>query len=586
MIAHANAANATIDMPLFIKHKKLDGSIVIEETGDKIPIPSYLRQAGFQGLLQFPKHPELFYIIQGSIQDGYSILEKRCYCSVCKCFKNSDGGNYIKHLHSHAKKKTVVTQENIQIIMIWAITHNISFNALADPEFKKLHDNFISNGMIYKILEEFADKIRNVFKPILEASRNIVIGSDGWSSGNRRLQSVVAYTYTDRMYVLRLKLGASPSANLGAQEIADIINKTINEYQIKREKVISLVSDTCNEMLSVSNKLHLAWDKCYLHIISLLLQKFYHRLPKELNEIHLSAQYLAKSSKFADFLATNTFPELGRYKSIHVGCPTRWGSFIDELQTILKFSKAINTFCEVYETGRKITDEEISILETISEPLTGIKQIITEMEDENYNSNIANVACSFACISNICNDFTERYPSSPLSEAFNYLAYLIDSELFESSSTSATRVLMAALLDTKPRIPDQVTRNISHIKEMIYDEIAKRGLPIPEDSFESTKGVPRSISHFNSLQSNCTLETFLNMRKSLSLLPQDFWKSTNNFSSIKVIAEELFAHIPTSVNSEQWFSELGNVVTDRRGSLTPEHIMLIGFVKGNLKYLK
>ena len=105
MIAHANAANATIDMPLFIKHKKLDGSIVIEETGDKIPIPSYLRQAGFQGLLQFPKHPELFYIIQGSIQDGYSILEKRCYCSVCKCFKNSDGGNYIKHLHSHAKKR-------------------------------------------------------------------------------------------------------------------------------------------------------------------------------------------------------------------------------------------------------------------------------------------------------------------------------------------------------------------------------------------------------------------------------------------------------------------------------------------------
>lgn len=144
-----------MNVPLFILNTRLNGEDILELGADTIKFPKKLHSPEFSGLCQFDLHPELFHIVVGR-ENQYSILPNKCYCMLCEEYKSSSGGNYMKHLRMHEKLKQNCSNEHIKMIMLWSIDHNIPFNALQDPTFKKLHKGFVSNAMQYKVLEEYS----------------------------------------------------------------------------------------------------------------------------------------------------------------------------------------------------------------------------------------------------------------------------------------------------------------------------------------------------------------------------------------------------------------------------------------------
>lgn len=60
-----------------------------------------------------------------------------------------------------------------------------------------------------------------------------------------------------------------------------------------------------------------------------------------------------------------------------------------------------------------------------------------------------------------------------------------------------------------------------------------------------------------------------------------FWENNTTFPELAKIAKENFAHRPTSVGNESFFSKVSNIYTPIRKSLTVSHLKLISFLRGN-----
>ena len=68
-------------------------------------------------------------------------------------------------------------------------------------------------------------------------------------------------------------------------------------------------------MQAVARKLQLSWDKCYLHVLSLIIQKAWDALPTSIHALHSTAVNLSRSSDFTSFVKKAEIAEhCGAYK--------------------------------------------------------------------------------------------------------------------------------------------------------------------------------------------------------------------------------------------------------------------------------
>ena len=65
--------------------------------------------------------------------------------------------------------------------------------------------------------------------------------------------------------------------------------------------------------------------------------------------------------------------------------------------------------------------------------------------------------------------------------------------------------------------------------------------------------------------------------------PLQWWKTREkNYPTLSKLARKYIAVPATSVKSEEIFSTAGNVLTDKRNRLTPEHVNMLFFLHDNL----
>ena len=577
--------------PIF--DEKCVGTIkTLYRTSYTLNVPTQITTiANFAGLRQFEKHPEFYYIVKNDPLNQLTVIKSQFYCSICKALKKANGGDYMKHLRIHNSEPQLSKSEIINSIMRWGIRYNISFNALRDKCINRVAKGFLSDTAQMAWLDNETEKLKGVIRASLSHAETLELCSDGWTGINERFEGVIIHAMIgDECKTFALALKERESEYRGADGIVRIINSVIQDYNIDEEKLVGYVSDTCNEMQSVARKLQLPWDKCYLHVLSLIIEKAWGALPKRIQMLHSTAVNLSRCSEFTSFVMKAHLPELGDAYKIQLGCVTRWGSFIKELQSIFKFRNAINMYYTEASMEENIIPNEV--FETVQQllvPFGDINEIITEMETEDFNTNLGRVAQAFACIDNICTNFIDSNSgkNSELNRPFILIKDLLRENLFENESTSAKFVRIASYLDTSRLIPDQIKEHEEQIIEEIKQELHNidEEFPVASEQIPVTslnRSSPTRMHEFRKTQQNQTLDAFLNLRSSCDLPPAyQFWKGAHNFQSLRKLALRVFSKRATSVSIERWFSEISRAYTDERESLTAEHVEMIALLKGN-----
>ena len=444
-------------------------------------------------------------------------------------------------------------------------------------------------------LERETEKIKETIKKYLSRADALELCSDGWTGINERFEGVIIHTMIDngsKTFALALK--ERESELRGSDGIVAIIRDVIKDYNIDESKLVGYISDTCNEMKAVARKLQLPWDKCYLHVLSLIIEKAWNALPTNIRALHLTAVSLSRSTDFTSFVKKAKLPELGDAYKIQLGCETRWGSFIKELQSIYKFRNAINTYYLAISMPTSVIPMDVfESVEAILMPFGDIKDILTEMESEEFNVNLAHVAEAFTCIDNICTNFLDshREKDEELKQPFILIKALLKEKLFENESISAKYVRIASYLDTSKHIPEQIREFESKIIEEIKHELHAIGEEYPKSEQQmspdkSMRTSPTRLREFRESSQNQTLEAFLNLRSTCDLPPAyQFWKGATNFQSLRKLALRVFSKRTSSVSIERWFSEISRAYSNERESLTAEHVEMIALLKGNKNLL-
>ena len=330
------------DVYLFHQRKNLQNQTIFERTSKKVSFPLMLSQEpGFAGLLQSKLHQIIYFIILQN-EEGFYKKKGVCYCSICHDIRSANGGNYSHHAKRHEEEDPQLSREDeIEMLLVWAVSHNIPFSAFHDSKWRTVFHGWIAKEAHWDILNKFAEKIHELISSELEKAEFIEMSTDGWSCNHGRFQGIIAHTSGPEGATYPLAFLPSDTEIMGKEKIAELVLKTMNMFDINRQKVVGIVTDTTAENPAAAQLLELQWDPCYLHILSLAMQDFYPALPVPFKECLNSLSILAATAKFKDFKRAHIdeYPEISEKWRIQKGVPTRWCSYIKEMKSLLERMK-------------------------------------------------------------------------------------------------------------------------------------------------------------------------------------------------------------------------------------------------------
>ena len=600
------------DVYLFHQRKNLQNHTIFERTSKKVSFPLMLSQEpGFAGLLQSKLHQIIYFIILQN-EEGFYKKKGVCYCSICHDIRSANGGNYSHHAKRHEEEDPQLSREDeIEMLLVWAVSHNIPFSAFHDSKWRTVFHGWIAKEAHWDILNKFAEKIHELISSELEKAEFIEMSTDGWSCNHGRFQGIIAHTSGPEGATYPLAFLPSDTEIMGKEKIAELVLKTMNMFDINRQKVVGIVTDTTAENPAAAQLLELQWDPCYLHILSLAMQDFYPALPVPFKECLNSLSILAATAKFKDFKRAHIdeYPEISEKWRIQKGVPTRWCSYIKEMKSLLLFLPMIRNYIAIHHEEPEISfpnDFEENLM-MILESLVKIEELTTKMESIEYNTNIANVCYTFSYIQNICRMFIHNSTLDDFKGAFQALYEALDARFFNQESESAKLTMLAAYLDPRPGVPEQIAEKRAIVDEYLHELFTRLHItpPIPpaathegantqpnteqitSQSFNSQNCLvlPTSDNHFWNIQEDRTLDGYIHycFTHPHDTNPARFWASNSTFPELAAVAQLVFAHKPTTISNESWFSMINKVMSSIRQALTVPHLQTLAFLKGNQK---
>ena len=555
-------------------------------------------------------------------------LNDSFYCLKCCTELQGHSENIKRHLETKKHKchieKLLPTEVN-QLTIAWFTSHQISFNAMADSLIHILIPSLSSLPVFKELIAQSAAIIQVEIKKKLSEAEFVSIASDGWRTKESRKLGI-AFHATDNTGETRTFFAAlrdPPQNTLGSNEISQIISDVIGEYEIETEKLIAFVSDSASDMAATANNLNLPWDRCFCHILSNIIEESLLLLPERFDKIHNNIVSLKKAARWVEYfnhIYKVEHPEFKNYTNITTSVPTRWGTRLQEVLSILKFQDPIESF---YQHEGVLMRKTSHILKSDFEMLADLKEIFTFIIDnleglqkKEINSNIAVVAFKIIQIADSSREFylqKEReqqeeqkkadedfesgktsirriVPLSHLAEPILNIYSKIKEVFIDSEEEFCMRMKAAMLFD--PSIPlelpsycsDLIDRTINWVSSKIEDEndsnnqsrsttSSQIGTPFYQVQLGSQSNIPQSI---------VTIERWLEMRSNFMNIqnPHLIWKSQIH-SNLKKFVLNIFSHRVSNSPVESFFSICSGFVDDNKKYMDPQVLECLAIIACN-----
>lgn len=228
------------------------------------------------------------------------------------------------------------------------MSKNFPLSSFDTPEGKETFPNFPCYQSILNMLEKLANSIRLEISKLISKADKVVIQVDSWShpSHGRYLCVVLRFGVNGEIFEYPVHLEQPPHHTLGSEEMKNIIQKTLVNFNIPQRKLLSLSSDGASDMETLAELLALEWDRCLLHLLNLRFKNFWDNAIERVDHVHRLLSRLKSRSIWKEFVREHRseYKELGGKMSITIGSDTRWCTRIDEVNRVCHFQQIIVDF--------------------------------------------------------------------------------------------------------------------------------------------------------------------------------------------------------------------------------------------------
>jgi hypothetical protein len=489
-----------------------------------------------------------------------------------------------KNEPSPKKKKITLSDEKSQKIhenlIKFIIDDNQSFMIVENEAFQEfvlsLNSNYILPGRTFIkdfILKSYIDKKIKVQDYFNQLEGRVSITTDLWTSCSNMPIIGITSHYFDKDWnykKITLDFKEIPYPHDG-KSIAYSIIETFKEFKIE-EKLLGFTTDNASNMGTCKDELNrILFEKyssingigCGAHIINLAVQKGLKKLENTIEKFREVNKTIKKSPRL--FQEMEKIAEIQKviFLTPKLDCVTRWNSTYLMLKDMLSMKQVYNTLSET-----KLDESDWNNLEDIVSLLKIYYQTTKLISGSNYPTIGLFFKAVQLCFSSSLKNIEENIMKDVSTEIYSvFEKYWSDFKLSP---------IIGAILD--PRFKDEaidlfpeVKNHFKNIYEIYLSKHKRKPIvQVIEDDL--------SILLESTSQPIDELTSYLKFKypTSMSKLKFDivaWWKlNQNEYPIISKMAKDFLSIQPSSVPSEQLFSESSLLITEKRANLHEDTI--------------
>ena len=544
------------------------------DKNNNTPVHDLLKDDTFTGWYVHDKIPEILVPSYDEIMSRESF-----YCAHCNtvlCLANTVS-NIIRHAGIHypelRKKKqqkiankyleqsneVVFSDEQMkfianQIIRLIMLS-SLPFRLVESEEFSSF-SNFLPNRKeMSDLTEHVGGQVQEKVKEVLKEASAVYLSFDEWSDiqNNSFLgitsRALIGAEYKD--FILGLKHCTQKS---DAEYINTIIQDTIISYDI--QNVTSCVSDNCNLMIAVGNKLPFMRFPCVCHILNLIMGTFIESAREHLQPIIKIVNLLEKSTNYQMFINDKGCKKVSSF------CITRWTSFCCTVNDIIETQLELKEFLQ-----DKFDTSAIERANELIEFLNDYRKIITFYEADEFGA-------SGFFLRDICiiTDHLNALKNTAFAAAANQAIKKIQELKMQHNYFWTTFCVHASLLNPMINIEHILTKEIIKSSTMHLQNLINKRFP-PKKPQESSSQ-PCKYTKLPTLeQQYLTVSQVKKIFIPACQTLKEFWFNmleNPNDKGISIVAIEILGTLITSCSTEREFSGTRRIIGYLRSNLRPE----------------
>lgn len=512
--------------------------------------------------------------------------------------------------------------------------HNEGFRRLLaclEPRYEIPSRKFFIVNILPTIYEELKEKIQNAIsaKKLLKIS----FTTDIWtcSHNNESFISWTAHWINEDFKFVDALLNVThfPGSHTG-ERIGELLNSLLKKWKLEKNNVHLVISDNAANMVKgITKDGGFTSASCFIHTLQLVINNALISQRSVTDMLSVSRKIVGhfKHSSLACLKLKTIQEDLGLpRKKLHQDVITRWNSTFYMLESLLEQKRAITVYCSENNLNN-LTSNQWTLLEAtinllrpfeeITKQLSKDKSLVTEViplvtilqsflkKDEVTFFGVGTLKSQL--LSDLDSRFTDLYKtnlylvSTTLDPRFKTKFFAeekcleIKSLLYEESSQLSNQLTVQAASDVSAN-QEQTTSSLPASATSEKQSSATSGKQSSSssvwDCFQeiiAQKSGDNEVSETGDaerldLEMNNEIDSYLRapvINKDSD--PVKWWRENKQlYPNLSSLARIYLSAPGTSVYSERVFSEAGNVYTDKRSRLSPDHAELLIFLHHNL----
>lgn len=510
----------------------------------------------------------------------------------------------------HVPSKTELTKVTEGIANLLAVTgtpylfvENEAFRkfmAIVSPHYKVPCRTTFSERYIPRLFTTTKDTIRLMLRDVPFLS----LTTDGWTGCNHSQFISVTATFIDVNWSLKTLTLACRVLNDShtGKHVAALIQDVLDEYSIDLGRISAVTTDRGSNMVNAVvaelKKPHIA---CFAHVLNSFIKKVEEhqfvaavlRKVRDLYNIFAFSSHARRALtdiQRSQELATNKMPST---------CPTRWWSEIEQLKFVVKYERALFTFCNEYADGEHqhtaITTNDMKMVNVILSFMVDFERIQKTLGGETSVTGSL-VLPVIKKAESIINSIGANSITVPGTITFKRDVQKLYKEVLAATySTETSHLDMATYLDPRfdrsnvdvmnpiIRLDASIAAHTIEVMEPVQPKQPRNDLQIFFEDEDEEMTVPsRTID-------DDIRDYAIEPKISLAECPLRWWKRKVDCAQMPFLAPIVRKYLcmtATSVPSERVFSVGGNTLTKERFNLSDEHTEQLIFLTKNKHLIK
>ena len=286
------------------------------------------------------------------------------------------------------EQKTIIAQA----IKSFIASTGGSFLSIENAYLRKAFDFLGTRATFKQETTDAAKSVKDAMRAILQKACFISLAFDEWEDiSKKRFLGVTAKAFSDGKFIqLCLALKPLKGNHADAATIVNTYDDVVKDYEISA-KVLAYVSDNCNTMKSVGDKIGGLRFPCICHILELVLCRFIDPIKEKIRKMAKVAASLRDSAEFRNIEEENDTITIALYTEI------RWTSLLAFINSMHANRNLIVNF----QKGKKeaLADDEFDLLDHIRPIVKSITKKVAMFENDEF-ANISLIPMAFIMLKN------------------------------------------------------------------------------------------------------------------------------------------------------------------------------------------